>query len=79
MYYQRIRGHITLFVASVYHLVEKFEHANFTDILSSIMTSVPKSAEFIGGHDVNANLGIQNKMYWETLGPWGIDNCNMKG
>ena len=43
------------------------------------MTSVPKSAEFIGGHDVNANLGICTKMYRKTLGPWGIDNCNMKG
>ena len=43
------------------------------------MTSVPKSSEFIGGHDVNANLGICNKMYRKTLGPRGIYNRNMKG
>ena len=43
------------------------------------MTSVPKTAEFIGGHDVNANLGILNNMYHKTLGPWGINNRNMKG
>ena len=43
------------------------------------MTSVPKSVEFSGGHDVNANLGIRTKMYRKTLGPWGIINRNMKG
>ena len=78
LYDRTIHGHITLFVASVYHLLDKVEHANFTDTLSSIMTSLLKSAEFIGVHDVNANLGIRNKMYRKTLGPWGIDNRNMK-
>ena len=68
-YNRRICGNIMLFVASVYHPVNKVEHADFTDTLSSIMTSVPKTAEFIGGHDVNANLGIRNKMYGKTLGP----------
>ena len=57
-YNRKIRGHITLLVASVYHPVDEVKHADFTDTLSLIMTSVPKSAEFIGGHDVNANLGI---------------------
>ena len=77
-YNRKIRGHITLFVTSVYHPVDEVEHADFTDTLSSIMTSVPKLAEFIGRHDVNANLGISTKMYRKTLGPWGIDNHNMK-
>ena len=63
----------------MYHPVEKVKHTDFTDTLSSIMTSVPKTAEFIGGHDVNANLGIRNKIYRKTLGPWCIDNRNMKG
>ena len=57
--------------------MDKVEHADFTDTLSLIMTSVPKSAEFIGGHNVNANLGICTKIYRKTLGPWGIDNRNM--
>ena len=43
------------------------------------MSSVPKTAKFIGGHDVNANLGTRSKMYRKTLGPWGINNRNMKG
>ena len=43
------------------------------------MSSVPKNANFIGGHDVNVNLGIISKMYGKTLGPWGINNRNMKG
>ena len=63
----------------MYHPVDKVEHADYTDTLSLIMTSVPKSEEFIGGHDVNANLGIRTKMYRKTLGPWGIENRNMKG
>ena len=42
------------------------------------MCSVPKNANFIGGHDVNANLGIRYKMYENNLGPWGINNQNIK-
>ena len=61
-YDQRIRGHITLFVASVYHLVNEVKNPAFNETLISIMNSVPKTAEFIGGHGVNANLGICNKM-----------------
>ena len=79
MYDWRIRGHITLFIALVYHPVGEVKHADFTETLSSIMTSVPKSEEFIGGHDVNSNLGISIKMYQKTLGPWIINNRNMKG
>ena len=43
------------------------------------MNSVPKTAEFIGGHDVNANLDICNNMYRKTLVPSGINTRNMKG
>ena len=43
------------------------------------MSSVPKMAKFIGGHDLNANLGTRSNMYRKTLVPWGIDNRNMKG
>ena len=34
---------------------------------------------FIGGHDVNANLGNRKKLYKGVIGPFGIDNRNMKG
>ena len=43
------------------------------------MSSVTKKAKFVGGHDVNANLGVRSKMYGKTLGPWVINNLNMKG
>ena len=78
-YKKKIRGNNTLFVASIYHPVDELEHAEFIDILSNIMCSVPKNANFVGGHDVNANLGIRSKMYGKTLGPRGIKNLNMKG
>ena len=66
-YDRKIHGHITLCVASVYQPVDKVEHADLMDTLCSIMTSVPKSVEFIGGNDANANLGIRTKMYQKTL------------
>ena len=78
-YEKKVRGNLTLFVASIYHPVDEFKHTEFIDILSAIMSSVPKTAKFIGGHDVNANLGVRYKMYGKTLGPWGINNRNMKG
>ena len=43
-----------------------------------LLNSVPKSSNFIGGHDVNANLGVRKKLYKEVIGPFGIDNRKMK-
>ena len=40
---------------------------------------MPKSSNFIGGHDVNANLGVRGELYKGVIGPFGIDNSNMKG
>ena len=65
-YENKVQGNIILFIASIYHPVDEFEHTEFIDILSSIMSSVPKTAKVIGGHDVNANLGIRAKMYRKT-------------
>ena len=78
-YKKKVRNDLTLFVASVYHPVDELEHTEFIDVLSTIMSSVPEKAKFIGGHDVNANLGVRYKMYGKTLKPWVINNCNMKG
>ena len=77
-YEKKVRGDITLFVASIYHPVDEFEHTECIDILSSMMISVPKTSKFTGGPDVNANLVIRSKMYWKTLGLWVINNRNFK-
>ena len=76
---KKVRGNLNLFIASIYHPVDEFKHTEFIDILSAIMSSVKKSSKFIGGHDVNANLVVRSKIYGKTLGPRGINNCNMKG
>ena len=44
-----------------------------------LVNSVPKSSNFIGGHDVNANLGVRGELYKVVIGPFGIDNRSMKG
>ena len=56
---RRLRGELKLFIASIYHPVDANEHEEFNDTLSMIVNSVPNSLNFIGGHDVNANLGIR--------------------
>ena len=66
---KKVHGNLTLFVALIYNPVDEFEHTEFIDILITIMSSVPKRSKFIGGHDVNANLGVISKMYRKTLGP----------
>ena len=43
------------------------------------MNSIPKTVEFIEGHDVNANLGVIKQMYKKLIGVYGLDNRNMKG
>ena len=78
-YKKKITGNTALFVASIYHPVDELKHTEFIDILSNIMCSVTQNANFIGGRDVNSNFGIRSKIYWKTLGPWGINNRNMKG
>ena len=78
-YEKIVRGNLTLSVASIYQPVDELEQTEFINILSTIMSSVPKKAKFIGGNDVNTNLGVRSKIYGETLGPWGINNRNIKG
>ena len=43
------------------------------------MNSIPKTVEFIEGHDVNANLGVIKQMYKKLIGVYGLYNRNMKG
>ena len=68
-----------LFIASIYHPVDVNEHEELNNILSMLVNSVPKSLSFIGGHDVNANLGVRKKLCKDVIGPFGIYNRNMKG
>ena len=58
-----VRGYLKLFVASIYHPVDEKEHAEFSDTLSSILGSLPKTVQFIGGNDVNTNLGVRKRMH----------------
>ena len=44
-----------------------------------LLNLFPKSSIFIGGHDVNATLGVRKKLYKGVIRPFGIDNMNMKG
>ena len=76
---KRVRGYLKLFVASVYHPVDEKEHAEFSDMLSSILGSLPKTVQLIGGHDVNANLGVRKIMHRKVIGIHGLNNRNKKG
>ena len=60
---KRKMGYLKLFLASVYHPVDDTEHEGFNDTLNSMINYIPKSAEFIRGHDVNANLGVSIKIH----------------
>ena len=42
------------------------------------MNLIPKCFEFIGGHDVNANLGMKKHMYKKVIGIYGLAKRNMK-
>ena len=61
-----------LFVASIYHLVDENEHEEFNNILSVILSSIPKSAEFIREHGINVNVKKKKKMYRKALGGWYV-------
>ena len=43
------------------------------------MNLIPKNVGFIGGHDVNAKLGVRNKMYKKVIGIYGLEKRNTKG
>ena len=68
-----------MFLLSVYHPLDDTEQKGFNDTLNSLINSIPKYAEFIGGHDVNANLGIRLKRNCRLIGPHDIKNRNKKG
>ena len=48
-----------MFIASIYHPVDSKDHEELNDMLSMLLNSMPKSLNFIGGHDVNASLGFR--------------------
>ena len=79
LYERKVQGKLTSFFVSVYHTLDETEHTELIDNLRFIMSLVPMTEEFIGGHAVNDNIGICTKMYRKTLCPWGTDNHNMKG
>ena len=68
-----------MFISSIYHPVDAKYHKEFNDTLSMLVNSVPKSSNFIDGHNVNANLGVRKTINKGVIGPFGIDNRNMKG
>ena len=78
-FYRRVRGKLKMLIASIYHPVDPKEQEKFNDTLSMLVNSVPKSLNFIGGYDVNANLGVSKTLYKGVIGPFGIENRNMKG
>ena len=58
--------------------MDEFEHAEFNELFNLFMNSLSKSDAIIGGHDVNANVWITNKMYAQSIGPFGLNNRNKK-
>ena len=66
---RRVRGELKLFIASIYHPVDNKYHKEFNDTLTMLVNSVPKSSNFIGGHDMNANIGVRKKLYKGVIGP----------
>ena len=68
-----------LLLSLVYHPVDDMEHEGFNDSLNSLINYIPKSAEFIGGHDVNGKLGVRLKINLPVIGPHVIENRNKKG
>ena len=67
-----------MFIASIYHPVDAKDHKEVNPTLIILVNSVPNSLNFIGGHGVNANLGVRKKLYKGVIGPFGIENRNMK-
>ena len=55
---RRSQGELKLFIALIYDPVDTKYHKEFNDTLSMLLNLVPKTSNFIGGHDVNSNLGV---------------------
>ena len=53
---RRVRGELKLSIAYIYHPVDVNKHEESNDTMSMLVNSVPKSLDFIDGHDVNSNL-----------------------
>ena len=43
------------------------------------MSLLPKTVQFIGGHDLNENLGVRKLMHNRVIRIYGIKNRNKKG
>ena len=63
-----VRGFLKLFVAPIYHPVDNKEHGGLNETVRSLMSSLPKTVQFIGGHDANANLGVRKLINKRVIG-----------
>ena len=46
-YHKRGRGNIAIFLTSIYHLVEHYEHMRFNEELASFNNDIPRNAELL--------------------------------
>ena len=73
-----MRGFLKLFVASIYHPFDNKYCGESNETLSSLMSSLPKAVQFIGGNDVNESLGVRKLMHKRVIGIYGIKKRNKK-
>ena len=79
MYYNKVRGRIKIFISLIYHPVEHYEQNSFKEDLASFYNATPRNTELLSVQDVNANVGVQSKMFSDVIGLHGLDNLNDKG
>jgi hypothetical protein len=79
---KKLKRNTTLFLCSVYHPYESNNHANFNDLLPTLLSQAPPRSHVILGHDINCNVGTcddPNDDLRRAIGPFGLDNRNGKG
>ena len=85
---KKLKGELTVFLASIYHPSVEKESDEFTPICQALLEKAPKDAMTVIGHDINASIGIGQTSDIDQdldvhqsrpVGIHGLDNRNAQG
>ena len=75
--HKKVRWTIKIFLSLIYHLVEHYYQKRYNEELASFYNTITINANRLSVQDVNANVGIQSKIFSDVLGQQGLDNRNV--
>ena len=61
------KGRIKIFLSSIYNPVDHYEKKRINKELAIFYNAIPRNSKLLAGQDINANIGVQSKMFSDVI------------